>query len=77
MNEENTSLQDITDDHSNICINISDKCFDKIPFSSDSREKKKRKFQEWFDNDCRKLRQEVNRKRKSYLDALRRKLTEH
>ena len=45
MNEENTSLQDTIDDLSKICINISDKSFDKIPFSSDSRAKKKRKFQ--------------------------------
>ena len=28
-------------------------------------------------NDCRKLKQEVNRKRKAYQDALRGKLTEH
>ena len=47
-----------------------------MPFSSDSREKKKRKFQERFDNDCRKLKQEVNRKGKADQDALR-GLTEH
>ena len=66
MNEENASLQDIIDDLSKICINM-----------SATAGRRRKKFQECFDNDCRKLKQEVNRKRKAYQDALRGKLTEH
>ena len=58
----------------NICINISDKSFKKVMFAGQGKNNKKRNFQERFDDDCRNAKKEVNKKRKSYQQALRDKL---
>ena len=56
----------------NICINISDKSFKKVRFAGQGKNNKKRNFQEWFDDDCKKAKKkEVNKKRKSYQQALK------
>ena len=54
-----------------ICINISDKSFTRIPFAKSKHAKKASRPQEWFDNDCKIAKQEINKKRKSYQEALR------
>ena len=59
----------------NICINISDKSFKKVRFAGQEKNNKKRNFQEWFDDDCKKAKKEVNKKRKSYQQALKDKLS--
>ena len=59
----------------NICINISDKSFTKLKFAkTDKMSTKKTKCQEWFDDDCRKAKINVNRKRKLYQEALKNKV---
>ena len=37
----------------------------------------KKKYQEWFDDECMKLKQEVNTKRKKYQEALRKELPQN
>ena len=54
-----------------ISINISDKSFKKIRFADDHSKKNKTKFQERFDEDCRKMKRDVNMERKQYQEALR------
>ena len=60
----------------NICINISDKSFTKLKFAKTNKmSTKKTNFQEWFDDDCRKAKTNVNKKRKLYQEALKNKVT--
>ena len=60
----------------NICINISDKSFTKLKFvKTNKMSTKKTNFEEWFDDDCRKAKTNVNRKRKLYQEALKNKVT--
>ena len=62
------NVDDTVDELRNICINICDKSF---PFAKSKHTKKASRPQEWFDNDCKKAKQEINKKRKSYQQALR------
>ena len=54
-----------------ISINISDKSFTRIRFEDNRSKKNKIKFQKRFDEDCRKMKQDVNMKRKQYQETLR------
>ena len=48
-----------------LCVKISDKTLTKIYFSKSNKKVNKKKHQLWFDDECMKLRQEVNTKRKN------------
>ena len=58
----------------NLCINISDRFFKKVSFAGHKNRKQKNHFHEWYDDDCKKAKTEVNKKRKSYQQTLRDKL---
>ena len=47
----------------------------KIYFSKPNKKVNKRKYQEWFDDDCMKLKQEVNTKRKKISRSLKKTIT--
>ena len=71
ITDDNMIVDDTTDELRKICINISDKSFTGIPFTKYKHTTKASRPQEWFDNDCKKAKQEINKKRKSYQEALR------
>ena len=71
ITDDNMTVDNTIDELRNICINISDKSFTRIPFAKSKHTKKASRHQEWFDNDCKKAKQEINEKRKSYQEALR------
>ena len=48
-----------------LCVKISNKTLTKIYFSKPNKKVNKKKYQEWFDDECMKLKQEVNTKRKN------------
>ena len=61
ITDDNMTVDDTIDELRNICINISDKSFTRIPFAKPKHTKKASRPQEWFDNDCKKAKQEINK----------------
>ena len=60
----------------NICIKLSDNSLRKIKFANSNDSYKGKNFQEWYDEDCKQAKKEVNKYRKLYQEALRNKLSQ-
>ena len=60
----------------NICIKLSDNSLRKIKFANSNNNYKGKNFQEWYDEDCKQAKKEVNKYRKLYQKALRNKLSQ-
>ena len=60
----------------NICIKLSDNSLRKIKFANSNNSYKGKNFQEWYDEDCKQAKKEVNEYRKLYQETLRNKLSQ-
>ena len=65
------SVNDIVKTLRDICINISDKAFKRVPFANDRSKSRKGKSNEWFDEECKEMKRQVNKKRKSFQNILK------
>ena len=66
-----SSVNDIVKTLREICINISDKSFKRVPFANDRNKSRKSKSNEWFDEECKEMKRQVNKKRKSFQNILK------
>ena len=62
--KDNISVDEAVEELRNICITISQQSFKKVNFSRDNRGKKYKKYNQWFDDDCKSSEKQLNRKRK-------------
>ena len=66
-----TSVNDIVKTLREICIDISDKSFKRVPFANDWSKRSRGKSNEWFDEECKEMKRQVNKKRKLFQNILK------
>ena len=71
MTQGETSVNDIVKTLRETCIDISDKSFKRVPFANDRSKISKDKSNEWFDEECKEMKRQVNRKRRSFQNILK------
>ena len=66
-----TSINDIVKTLREVCIDISDKSFKRVPFANDRSKSSRGKSNEWFDEECKEMKRQVNKKRKLFQNILK------
>ena len=67
--KDDISVDDAAEELRNICITISQQSFKKVNFSRANSGKKYRKYNQWFDDDCRISNKRLSQKRKLFQKA--------
>ena len=67
--KDDISVDDAVEELRNICITFSQQSFKKVNFSRANSGKKYKKYNQWFDDDCRISKKQVNQKRKLFQKA--------